>query len=38
VPFSILYSKPWASADIFPGGGSVDISLILFRLLAMQWK
>jgi len=28
----------WASAEIFPGGGKVDILLILFTLLAMQRK
>jgi len=28
----------WASAEIFPEGGNVDILLILFRLLSMQWR
>jgi len=27
-----------ASAEIFPGGGNVDILLIFFRLLTMQCK
>jgi len=29
---------PWAYVEIFPGGGKVDILLILFRLLTMQHK
>jgi len=32
----ILYFRSWASAEIFPGGGKVDILLIIFRLLTMQ--
>ena len=24
--------SPWASAEIFPGGGNVDISRILFEI------
>jgi len=44
---SIIFAKhcfkfeqrvPWASAEIFPGGGKVDILLIFFSLLAMQRK
>jgi len=31
-------SPPWTSAEIFPGGGKVDILLIFFRSLAMQRK
>jgi len=30
--------KAWASAETFPGGGKVDISLILLRLLTVQRK
>jgi len=26
---------PWASAEIFPAGGNVEILLIIFRLLTM---
>jgi len=29
---------PWASAEIFPGAGKVDILLVLFRLLTIQCK
>jgi len=31
---------PWTSAEIFPGWGDVQISLILYRLLTMpcKWK
>ena len=35
--FSCRY-QAWASAEIFPGEGKVDISLIFLRLLAMQHK
>jgi len=33
----MLATRPWASAEIFPGG-KVDILLIFFSLLAMQRK
>ena len=33
-----LYLEPWASAEIFPGEGKVDILLIFSSLLAMQRK
>ena len=29
-------SQAWAPSEFFPGGGKVDILLILFRLLSMQ--
>ena len=29
---------PWASADILPGGGNIDILLFLSRLLTMRCK
>jgi len=35
---SEICSWSWASAEIFPGGGKVDILLILFRFLTMQCK
>ena len=31
-------AHPWTSAEIFPGWGSVEILLILYRLLTMQCK
>jgi len=33
-----LTTHAWASEEIFPGGGKVDILLTLFRLLTMQRK
>jgi len=34
----LFMARAWASTEIFPGGGKVDILLILFSLLAMQRK
>ena len=36
--FAYHYIRAWASAEIFPGEGSVDIFPIPFRLLTMQCK
>jgi len=33
-----LVSKSWASAEIFEWSGNVEILLIVFRLLAKQYK
>jgi len=33
-----LTTYAWASAEIFPGGGNLDILLIIFKLLTMQCK
>jgi len=33
---SRTYSVPWASAEIYPVGGNVNILFILFMLLTMQ--
>jgi len=39
MPCLLTYGfETWAAADIFPGGGNVEILLVLFRLLTMQCK
>jgi len=36
--FQKPYNGSWASAEIFPCGGKIDIMLIFFWLLTMQRK